>query len=338
MKKIKLFALLILVGCYSKAQDASSIFTTGLEDSERFAKEYVQPGVAAFVHSMNAGWFNSAEAKPILGFEISIIGNVAQVATEHQTFNFETSENGGLQYVDGSSSKDVASILGVNENEIVMEYTVTDPTTGLSETIQFTLPESLLDENIDYVPSGFIQGAIGLFKGTEAKVRWLPQTEIDGKEIGLLGVGVQHEFTKWLPADKLWPVAISGLVAYTHLNAQYDVNDEIDLMGENQRFENSISTWLFQAIVSTRLPVINFYGGVGYITGKSESDLKGEYVVYEGFGQQATVSDPIGVDNHVSGLRTTLGTKLKLGFFRLNADYTFADFNTLSLGINFGFR
>lgn len=336
--KFKLCILLLVVTFMAKAQDASSIFTTGLADSERFAKAYIQPGVAAFVHSMNAGWFNSGEAKPILGFEISIIGNVAQVENEHQKFTFQTYEENGLQYADGSNSKSIATILGTNETDIIMEYTVTDPITGVSETIQFALPESLLDENIDYVPSGFIQGAIGLFKGTEAKVRWLPQTEIDGKEIGLLGVGVQHEFTKWLPADKLWPVAISGLVAYTHLNAKYDVNDEIDLQGANQRFENSISTWLFQAIVSTRLPVINFYGGVGYLTGKSESDLKGEYVVYEGFGQQATVTNPIGVSNHVSGLRTTLGAKLKLGFFRLNADYTFADFSTMSVGVNFGFR
>jgi hypothetical protein len=36
-------------------------------------------------------------------------------------------------------------------------------------------------------------------------------------------------------------------------------------------------------------------------------------------------------------MRTTLGANLKLAFFGINADYTFADYNSISFGINFGF-
>ena len=36
-------------------------------------------------------------------------------------------------------------------------------------------------------------------------------------------------------------------------------------------------------------------------------------------------------------MRTTLGANLKLGFFGINADYTIAEYDSASLGINFGF-
>jgi len=154
----------------------------------------------------------------------------------------------------------------------------------------------------------------------------------------MYGVGLQHELTKWLPADKFWPVAISGLVAYTHLSGSYDLTDSSGIQGENQRLENDTNTWLFQLIASTKLKVINFYGGLGIISGESKSDLLGTYIVSNGIINSSPIVDPFSVSSKVSGVRGTIGTKLKLGFFRLNAEYHLAEFNAFSVGLNFGFR
>ena len=89
--------------------------------------------------------------------------------------------------------------------------------------------------------------------------------------------------------------------------------------------------------MSTKLPIINFYGGVGYISGKSETDILGTYIVKSGPFQQ-TIEDPFSLTKKTSGASANIGAKLKLGFFRLHADYTLAEFNSLSFGINFGFR
>ena len=91
-------------------------------------------------------------------------------------------------------------------------------------------------------------------------------------------------------------------------------------------------------IASTKLPVINFYGGLGYIKGKSESDLLGTYRVSNGLLTSDDIVDPFSVSSEVSSVRGTIGTKLKLGFFRLNAEYHLAEFNAFSVGLNFGFR
>ncbi len=66
-------------------------------------------------------------------------------------------------------------------------------------------------------------------------------------------------------------------------------------------------------------------------------DVLGTYRVTSGPFQD-TYTDPFTIDGEASGIRANIGAKLKLGFFRLNADYTFAEFNNLSVGINFGFR
>jgi hypothetical protein len=170
------------------------------------------------------------------------------------------------------------------------------------------------------------------------KARFLPKIAYEGASVGLIGFGLQHDFTKLLPADKILPVAISGVIGYTKLNGDYDISDLGVVDGANQRIEAELSTWAFNAIVSTKLPIINFYGGVGYITGKSQTDVLGEYNVTSGPFASETYVDPFSITENVSGVTGNIGAKLKLGFFRLHADYTVGEFNTLTAGVNFGFR
>lgn len=162
--------------------------------------------------------------------------------------------------------------------------------------------------------------------------------EYEDASIGLFGLGIQHDFTKLLPADKILPVAISAVIGYTNINGDYDLSNARLIEGENQRIEAEISSWTFGAVVSTKLPIINFYGGVNYITGKSVTDVLGTYRVNSGPFESETYEDPFSIVKKVNGVTGTLGTKLKLGFFRLNAEYNLGEFNTATVGINFGFR
>ena len=90
-------------------------------------------------------------------------------------------------------------------------------------------------------------------------------------------------------------------------------------------------------IVSTKLKVINVYGGLGYMTGTTTSDLLGNYVVSDGVLFSQEIKDPFSIEKDVSGVRATLGANLKLGFFGLNLDYTLAEFNSAVLGLNVSF-
>ena len=338
MKKLTLFVLLCASTLFLKAQnDLDALLAAGIEDAQQFANDYLMPGTSGIMHSMNANWFNTADVKPLGGFEISIIANASLIAEENKTFSMNTSDYNNIQFVQGSSSQMVATVLGENNPDILVELTYDDPIFG-NQTEQITLPTGIGSATENLIPTALIQGALGLSKGIEVKARFVPKINTDDFNFSMLGAGLQVEFTKWLPADTVLPVALSGLVAYTHLNGSYNLTESSGIEGENQRLENDTNTWLFQFIASTKLPVINFYGGIGYIKGTSQSDMLGIYRVSDGVLTTEDIVDPFSVSSDVSDIRGTLGFKLKLGFFRLNGEYHLSDFNAFSVGINFGFR
>ncbi|MEP3837904.1 MAG: DUF6588 family protein [Algibacter sp.] len=344
MKKFPLFMLLCLVTMTSKAQDIDALLAAGVDNAERFAQDYLEPGTNGLMHSMNGNWFNSAVAKPLGGFEISIIANAAQSNDSHQSFlmniadyNSNPDQDFTVEFEDLANSKLVATALGENESDINIIVTYDDPILGeQQETI--TLPSGIGESTANLLPTAYLQGALGLGSGIELKGRFVPKINTEDVDLSMYGAGLQVEFTQIIPAAKVLPVAISGLVAYTHLDGSYDLTESSNIDGENQRLENNTNTWLFQLIASTKMPIINFYGGLGMIKGTSESDMLGSYEVQSGPFFSETVVDPFSISSEVAAVRGTIGTKLKLGFFRLNAEYHVSEFDSFSVGVNFGFR
>ena len=338
MKKIILLLLLSIATFNSKAQNDIGVFlAAGVEDANRFANDYFAPATKGLMHSMNANWFNTAKIKPLGGFEISVIANASTVNNDNKTFQLNTNNYNNIEFVQGPSSQMVSTVLGENNPAIMVEIEYDDPIFG-NQTEQVELPNGIGSEKINLIPTAFIQAALGLGKGIEVKARFVPKIVTEDVSLNMYGAGLQMEFTQWLPADKVLPLAISGLIAYTHLDASYDIVNSSSVVGENKRVESDINTWLFQLIASTKFPVINFYGGLGLIRGKSETNLLGTYRVTNGALTSSDIVNPVSLSSNVSSPRGTIGTKLKLGFFRLNAEYHLSEFNAFSLGINFGFR
>lgn len=336
MKKIVLLVALISVS-FGRAQDLNDLFVSGVNDAERFANAYLAPVSEAGIYSISNGWYNTADAKPLGGFEISIVGNITGFKNKEdkKAFTLDPNDYENLDFVDNpGQARQVSTGLGDIEGVRVF----VEDENGLFRE-EFELPSGLAAEDFNFVPSGYIQASVGLVKGLEVKARFLPKIKFDDDaKIGLFGAGIQYEFTKLLPADKLLPVAISTVIGYTNLAGDYDFTDSSTINGDNQRIDASFKTWNFSAVISTRkIPVINFYGGVGYITGKSNIDLLGTYEARGPFFT-TTVEDPFSVAKNASGVTANLGTKLKLGFFRLNAEYNFSEFSTFTFGVNFGFR
>lgn len=333
MKKIVWLAVFCSV-TLTQAQDLNDLFISGLNDAQRFADAYLAPIQESAIYSVSNGWYNTADAKPLGGFEISIVGNITGFKNkdDKKAFVLDPAEYENLDFVDNpGQAGTVSTSLGDIDGVLVFVEE-----SGVSAT--FELPSGLASEDFNFIPTGYIQGSFGLIKGLEVKARFLPKINIDEAEVGLFGAGIQYEFTKLLPADKLLPVAISAVIGYTNLNGEYDFTSSSGVQGENQRIDANFKTWNFSAVVSTRkIPVINFYGGIEYITGSSDIDLLGTYTVTTG-PFQTTYTDPIMVSENAGGISANIGTKIKLGFFRINAEYNISEFSTFTAGIHFGFR
>lgn len=337
MKKKLILALILLPSLVINAQEnIDDLLAAGIGDAKQFTTDYIAPASEGLAYGINNGWFNNAKSPHKFNFSLSIIGNASFIKDEKKSFQLNVSDYENIRFPDNSPSKTVATALGHNDPEITVIVTYDDPIFGSQET-ELTLPTGIGSTNVNLIPTAFLQASFSLFKGTQIKGRFFPKVETEDAKIGLYGLGLQQEFTSWLPADKIFPVAISGLVAYTHLDGSYDFTDVSLVDGENQQINTEVNTLLLQLIVGTKLKIINFYGGLGYITGKSTTDLLGTYRVTDGFLFSEDIVDPFSVKQDVSGIRGTIGANLKLGFFGLNADYTIAEFDSASLGINFSF-
>ncbi|MDT0295465.1 DUF6588 family protein [Mesonia ostreae] len=334
MKKLILI-ICILGGAQLSAQNSiQELLNAGVDDAQTFMSSYFEPGAAGALYAVNAGWYNSAKAKNFLGFEISVIGNASLVDDDKKSFLLDVNDYSNIRLASGQYQVEVATIYGVNQPDVIVLVDYMMPN-GSTQTLEIELPQGAINQTLDAVPAAFLQGSIGLFKGFEFKARFVPKIEYDEVSTNLYGAGIQYEFTSLLPADKLFPVAVSGLIGYTHFAADYDL-DQTPIQAESPNISTKLSSFNFSVIASTNLPIINFYGGVNYMTGNAKTNLNGKYTFTEGVLQGETIQDPLRVKNDVDGVSATLGFNLKLAFVGLNASYSFQQYNAVSVGLNFG--
>lgn len=329
--------ILIALSMTSYAQNGiTRLLASGKEDANTFADSYLSPGNDAVALGLSNGWFNSAKAKQLGGFEVSIIGSASLVSDDQREFLLDEADYNLLEFQDGSiNSQMVGNALGENDPDVGVKAVFEN--NGVSEEVPFDLPQGLTDSNVNFVPGAMIQGSVGLVGGFEIKGRFLPEVTTDDVDVSMYGVGLKHEFTDWLPFDELFPLHISGFIGYTKFDGSLKVeNNSIVNSLSGQRIDTEMDSWNYAALVSTKLKVIDFYGSIGYISASSSSDLIGQYQIDRGPLASQTVEDPISISSDASSVQATLGFKLKLSFFRINGQYSFQEYDTVSLGLNFG--
>ena len=334
MKKLYLFTVICCSVLSVNAQlDFNSLLTAGIDDARRFGNEYFRAGAESALYNISNGWINGGKSKNLGHFEISIMANGTFIRDDRQQFTLNTADYDNLEFQQGGTVQDVANIFGANDPAVGVRVNTGNP---LQPEARFNLPDGLGNNGVKLVPTFFIQGAVGLIKGTEVKLRFIPKIETDEVSTQLFGAGIQHELTGWIPGWDLLPVGISGVIGYTNLKANYDLTSSNLIEGENQQVDVNMNSWVFAAVVGTKLPVINFYGSLGYTSGKSTTDLLGTYRVRSGVLSNEEVTDPFSLEHKISGVKATVGTKLTLAFFRINVDYSIQEYDNLSIGLNFG--
>lgn len=337
--KLKILIFSFIMPYFISAQNGvDDLLTAGVEDAQRFSQSYFAPATDAVVYGLSSGWFNTAKSKKFLRFEISAIGNLSFTDDKTQFFNLNENDYNNLKFDSGQNTQRVATSLGVNNPDVNMLINLEDPISGETSEVRLSLPQGLASENINFVPTGFIQAGIGLGKGFEIKARFLPEVKTDDVDSKFYGFGLQNELTELIPFDKILPIRIAVLAGYSKYQGTFRFDDSDLVTGVNRRIASEAESWLFSAIVSTKLPVINFYGSLGYVKGDATTSLLGQYNLDTGLDgiDSQPIIDPFSIRSDVSGARATVGFKLKLAFFRIHADYSFQEFNTASVGISLG--
>lgn len=347
MKKIIAIVLICFSTQLSKAQELETILLAS-DDASLLAENYLRPAMNGLMYSMNGGWYTTAKTHKLFGFDITINANASFVPDSDLIFDFVQSDYQFLTLPNGETQ--LSTVMSENDAETTVDVTI-DNGNGTFRVASFEMPGGIGDDvPLGAVPTPMIQGGIGIPFNTDLKIRFIPKINADEVEASLYGFGLQHDIMQYFgPLDKL-PLNVSILGAFTSMNVTYDIRDE-DL-GDNVAVSNGeaefkMNTWTVQAIASLDFPVITLYGSVGYNSGKTEANMNGDYTltydVEDGGGNvigtvDESISDPINLDFDADGFRATLGARLNLAWFKIFADYTLQEYNTLSAGVAFSFR
>lgn len=332
MKKHTLLLVVFLSYFTYSQSDIDQILEIGIENAQRFSEDYFAPAGEALINNMSNGWYTTGKVKKLWGFEVGIVGNLSFIREDKQSFLLRTAEYTNISFRDGSFSRVVGSSLGSNSENLAVVINE-----GQASELEVVLPDGIGSSEIGSLPGGFIQGSIGLIKSTEVKVRFLPKIKAVGDaEIQLYGVAFQHEFTDWVFPLKRLPMRISALLGYTNVKGFYDINTVTGVPGTDQEVRLNSDSWLLTSIVSTKFPMFNFYGGLGYYFGSNDADLLGTYQIQSGPFASDVVTDPIAVRTKAKGVKATIGGRIEYGVFKANLDYSLQNFSNLSIGLAFG--
>ena len=350
MKNKSLLILLILAtfaNHKSFAQEFDNIFRGGPEDAETYLQNYIAPIMNSFTNGLSGGWNNTAKPHKLLGFDITLTGNIASIPSSDETWTFMNSEFTNISTNSGSSTE-LPTILGGSTNE-TLQLNPTIVINGVEFTSEFgevAAADGIDLEGFSGLPVPALQLGIGLVKNTDLKIRYVPTIDTEELEFSLFGIGVLHDLKQWIPGLKQVPIDVSGFIGYTGLRAEYFItdselgDDQFTLNASGASTEFSASSTVIQILASKKIAVLTPYVGIGYNATGSSFDVKGDFTYTDSNTlATTTVSNPVSLDFDGGSSATLMaGLRLKLLILTFHADYTIQKYNTLSAGIGINVR
>jgi hypothetical protein len=321
-------------------------------DGVKYLQAYVSPWANAFGSGLSGGWYNTAKPHKFGGFDITVGASVGIVPTSAQTF--DASKIGLSSSITGAGIS--PTVAGPKTDGPLMSYRVSGVTLA-----SFNAPQGV---NWRYIPVPTAQVGIGLPFGTELKVRYMPKINIKDGNVSLWGVGIVHSIMQYLPGNKLLPFDVSLFGGYTKLQANvpislqpgtpqnYTTPYNATTSFSNQNLKVSVQALNLSAIASLNLPVITFYGGIGYCKTQTKMDFTGNfptpvlvtptsgvpYAEYNNTGVKKGSDFPNMDIKNFSGLRANIGFRIKLAVVTIHFDYTKAQYNVFTTGLGLSFR
>ncbi len=366
-RNLSLLFILFLIPSigFTQVDQISKFMAGGVNDAEQLFEAYISPYANAIGADLSAGWYNTAKVHKPGGFDITVTANVAIIPESDQSFNLDDLDLTGI-YTESIAP----TAAGETNAGPTITYYQENPLTGEDVAIaSFNTPKG---SGLRYTPAPMLQASLGLFKGTEVMGRFTPELELgDAGTFSLWGVGLKHDVKQWIPGLKKFPVLhISVMGGYTSMSSSTglsmlpefynDFASYIEPYNANiysgQEMAMNFTSYTGSILVSANLPVVCFYGGLGFSTSKAELNLNGLYPIASvedevsdpNFGQvvvkeEDALEDPFNMeikntDGSTTNPRINVGARLKFAVITLHFDYTYANYSVATAGLGITFR
>lgn len=348
-KAITLLGIFLITVSVTYSQiDNYDFLKAGAVDGAAITQAYITPWANAFGAAVNGNWYNTAKPHKLGGFDITLGASVGYVPESDNTYDVSKI---GLKTFTGTG---MAPTISGPDNA---GPTLTGTTVAGIPPVTFQTPPGT---NWKYMPVPSLQAGIGLPFGSELKIRYIPRITIGEGDISSWGVGLLHSLMQYLPGDKLLPFDVSVFGGYTKLTGnaginlqpgspQYYSSQYPSTSWDNQNLKILVDAWNASLIGSVNLPVITFYGGLGYTKTHTVINMTGNFplpTVNPSLSTTSQVYEDAGVlkdfpeidIKNFSGMRANAGFRLKFAVVTIHFDYTRAQYNIYSTGLGISFR
>lgn len=316
MNKILTFLIFISTSQYVVSQNP---VVNDIQDASNFLGAYFSPFSESIGAGLNRGWYNTAKPHKLAGFDVSLSINLITVSDELSSFDANSLNNFS------SSSSSTPTLLGSGEGATI-SY----------QGNEFVMPNQNI--NLKTIPIPTLNAGVGLIKGTEVNLRYIPSYNYDigfvGKgSIELYGFGLKHDILQWLPLNKLLPFDLSFLGAFSQFNTSFEVESQ----SIRQDVSLDIRATTFNLILSKKFSVVSAYASVGQNT--VNSTFTGNTNFKLGSSSTLDFDLPLNIELPKSSeMQASAGVRFQFAIFTLYANQTFSSYPVTSAGIGLSFR
>jgi len=314
MKKLLFILLAGLIGLSSFGQ-TQNILANDIAQGEKLIEAYFTPMAGSFGAGLNSGWYNTAKPHSLGGFDLTLTLNTVIIPSSAKTFNIKAA--GGDIFT--SNDTEASTIFG-SADATTMTY---NNSTGLD--VDFEMPGGF---KTPAIPLPMIQAGIGLIKNTAIDVRYMPMLNVgDNINVNLFGIGIKHDLLQWIPGiGNAIPMSLSLQGGYSSLNT------ELEILGQEVSLKTKATT--INLVASKKLLMVTGYVGLGYNSATTTFTTDANFDLG---GIQFDEKVEVAFESN-NNLRTNIGLRLNMTVVTIQADYTFAEYPTATLGLGVSLR
>ncbi len=365
MKKFITLSLVVLtlIITINKSTFAQEPEYFSMGELDPYVSAYMEPFARAMAVSMSGGWTHTAKVHSTLGFDITFSASIVGVPASDKTFNTNSINMTG--YTFNPTGTDAPTISA--DNGLTVPNISKDFNNELLPEFSFAAFQGL---NINTGGMAAIQAGIGLPKGTEIIIRFIPDmsssvnkvipdnVDFGMEKTGMWGFGVKHDIKQWIPVISKVPfLQISGLFTFSKFYTGFsgaDLRFDPDRFSitsslptttwDNQKIDIGMSSFTGALLVGANLPIFQPYIGLGFNSAKFEGGFKGNYPIIEFSTEHpngvvnTSEADPLPIEAKATDFNFQAGARLKLGFFVLYYQYTIQKYSMNTFGIAFTLR
>ncbi len=295
------------------------VLGSGVEDADKLLNAYFRPFGESFAIGLGQNWFNSAAPLKLLRFNVQFGASLVQVPTSSQTFDPTSLGMNNLTPLGNSAP----TILGPADQGPGYVLSTTDPNNPANRIPIDTINSLTQGMGLNFMAAPFAQVNLGLIKGTELSVRFVPTLDLStfgggmSGKFGMWGVGVKHDIKQWIPVINKLPFSLSGYFNYTKLSFELGVSmpgpegktydaysGPGDIIGFNyapgvtagnytgQAIAMDASSMGFGVIVSKKLLMLTPYLSLGMQSANFSLRTAGDYAMLSGLRDASTLAQP----------------------------------------------